>query len=125
MRSHKPNKNGSMRLVIEDETHVVYSTDKIIRGKLRKKNKIFIKGEPLYDIEPSVGDSSTVFLKTTDNKLIGLLKNGELEGPTEKVKQRHFLSKLNLIPRESDNEADNVSPNHKVVDGIPNEIDVF
>lgn len=127
MKSRCPAKNGGMRLVFEDETHLVYSTDKFVRGHLQKENKIFVKGEPHYDIEPSVGNSDTVFLKTTnDNKLIGLLKNGELEKPSDRVNQIHFLSKLNLIPRELSqfNISDGLS-SYQAVNGVSDEIHIF
>lgn len=126
MRSHQNQylaRNEGMQLVVEDETYKVYSTNKLVGGRSQSENKIFVKGEPHYDIEPTVGNSDTIFLKTTyDNRLVGILENGKLEGPSERVKQIHFLGKLNLIPREKQQSS---LANGDVVNGAVDEIDVF
>lgn len=72
-----------------------------VNGKLQYK-LVTINGGPRYDIEPTV-KSDSVFLinRTKNNKLVGLLKNCELEKSTDHLEKLQYLNKLNLIPNES------------------------
>lgn len=87
----------SVNLVVEDreQSTQVFSTKRLIRGREHKEYRVIVKNGPRYTID-SADKLGTFIRRSKDNKLVGLLKNGEMK--RSGVDQIFFLSKLDLMP---------------------------
>lgn len=97
------NKDRMIEVVVQDESleTVVLSINRVVRGRSHNEYKIVVRDGPRYYIEPSY-DSNAFFLgRTKNNKLVGLLKNGKLDGSKERAEKLHYFSKLGLKPNNS------------------------
>lgn len=96
-RTHAP-PGPSVNLVVEDkeQSTQVFSTKRLIRGKEHKEYRVIVKNGPRYTID-SADKLGTFVRRSKDNKLVGLLKNGEMK--RSRVDQIFFLSKLDLMPK--------------------------
>lgn len=87
----------SVNLVVEDkeQSTQVFATKRLIRGKEHKEYRVIVKNGPRYTIDTSERLGNFI-RRSEDNKLVGLLKNGEMK--RSRVDQIFFLSKLDLMP---------------------------
>lgn len=101
MRCYKPDKVNSVNLIDESLDSQLFSTKKLIRGKIHQKFKIVLKGEHQFSLEKANNlDNAEFIRRTRTNKLVGLIKNGEIE-KSERVEKLFFFSKLDLIPTKT------------------------
>lgn len=105
--SSSSSKSNEVRhLLIEDERFKVYRTEKIVKGRIVKQNKIYFNSEdaePRFNIEtPGIINCDayiTEINRERQNIAIGLLlQDGTLD--VEDVEKRYFLAKLNLIKQK-------------------------
>lgn len=101
----------SVNLVIEDkeQSTQVYSlaNHRVFRGKALKEYRVILKNGPRFTID-TTDKLGTFIRRSTDNKLLGLLKDGKLK--RARVEQKFFLSKLDLIPKgDTDEDESNTN----------------
>lgn len=99
-----------VKLVIEDkeQSTQVYSlaNHRALKGRAVKEYRVILKNGPRFTIDSD--KLGTFIRRSTDNKLIGLVKNGKLK--RSRVEQKFFLSKLDLIPKGDTDEESNTNP---------------
>lgn len=67
------------------------------KGKQVTHLRFLTHNGPTFSIEPAGSDS--FFLKRDkDNKLVGLVQDGQINESDEYIEKLHHLSKLNLVP---------------------------
>ena len=89
------------KLLEEQSDTQVYLIEQTIRGRVRRKyNLVYLEREPQFSLEKMSALSDSDFVRSSkSNKLIGILKNGELECSTN-VEKLFFFDKLGLKSRE-------------------------
>lgn len=115
MRSNRPFSSGeSIDLVSQSPNTKVILSRKRIKGKLSERYYIIRKDEPQFSLEYNACDNSDFIWQSKSNKLLGVIKDGEIKKP-KSIEKIFFLSKLDLKPSENfilgeqEAEAENVS----------------
>ena len=90
-----------VHLIEEDHDFKVFSTERKIRGKVKRKRKLVCqRREPRFSLErANPSDDCEFILISSNNKLLGILKDGELKN-SEKLEKLFFFGKLDLKPKE-------------------------
>lgn len=97
-RSHSRKKKPSLKLIHESQDFIVFATNRFVGKKLVEKYHIVLKREPKFSLERSVENGCDFIRRTSNNSLVGMIKNGELKRH-EDVDKILFLDKLDLKPR--------------------------
>jgi len=90
----------SVNLLNESPNTKVILTRKRVKGKIKERYYIARKGEPQFSLEANAGDKSDFIWQSKSNKLLGVIKDGELKKP-KSLEKIFYFSKLDLKPSEN------------------------
>ena len=99
-RSGCRNHRTKVNLIDESNDTRLFATKRTVGKRVVKKYHIVLNREPRFSLERSIQENCEFIRLTRDNRLVGLIRNGELErhGDVEKL---FFLGKLDLKPNDS------------------------
>lgn len=102
------NKRPKINLIDESNHTRLFATKRTVGKRIVKKYHIVLKREPRFSLERSIEDNCEFIRLTTDNRLVGLIKNGELERH-EDVEKLFFLGKLDLKPTDNHSNKEEIA----------------
>lgn len=109
MLNRSRNKRATIDLVDESQDRKIFASKRTIGKKVVKKFHFVLKHEPLFYLENSHKDKFQFIRHRESNRLVGLIKDGELED-AEDVDKLFFLSKLDLKPSHASSDQGSPAP---------------
>lgn len=99
-----PEPRSRVDLVDETGDKKLFATMKKFKGKTYEKYKFILKNGPQFTLEPTngSGDIAQFIMKTRNDKLLGVISNGELQR-SDKIEKLYYFSKLDLKPKHTNN----------------------